>query len=223
MSQWLFSSVGRKWVMAVTGLFLCTFLVVHLSGNLLTLIPDEGKTFNAFAHFMSHNWIIRFLEVVLFSGFLLHIIQGLVLMVRNRKSRPVRYAVHAAAPSVSWSSLNMGLLGTLLLVFLVVHVGDFFVESRFTPEKLGTDAQGYVNLYAEVVHSFSSLPYTLFYVLAMVALGFHLWHGFQSAFRSLGLMHSRYTPAVIWTGKVYTVVITAGFLFIPLYWYFMQL
>lgn len=210
--------------MAITGIFLCTFLVVHLSGNLLTLMPDNGLTFNAFAHFMSHNWIIRFLEIILFAGFLVHIIQGLLLVAHNRRARPVRYAVQAVAgPQVSWPSLNMGLLGTLLLVFLVVHVGDFFVESRFTPGKLGIDERGHLNLYAEVVEAFASLPYIIFYVLAMFALGFHLWHGFQSAFRSLGIMHRRYTPLIVFTGKAYTVLITAGFILIPVYWYLKQL
>lgn len=209
--------------MAITGLFLCCFLVVHLSANLLTLIPDEGKTFNAFAHFMTHNWLIRLLEIILFAGFLIHIVQSIVLVVQNRKARPVRYAMQAAHPQVSWSSLNMGLLGSLILVFLVVHIGDFFVDSRFRPEKLGVDDQGYVNLYGEVVRAFSSLPYVVFYVLAMFALGFHLWHGFQSAFRSLGLMHLRYTPGIIWLGKVYTLIICGGFILIPVYWYFKQL
>ncbi len=217
------STVFRKYVMALTGLFLCAFLVVHLAGNLLTLIPDGGETFNAFAHFMSTNIVIRLLEVVLFAGFLVHIVQSIVIVWKNRKSRGITYRVQAKAPGVAWSAQNMGLLGAIIFVFLVVHIRDFFVEARFYPERLGRDAQGFVDLYSEVVQAFASLPYVMLYVVAMVVLGAHLWHGFQSAFRSLGIMHIRWTPMIVWSGRLFTVVITGGFILIAVYWYVKQL
>lgn len=217
------SSLGRKYVMALTGLFLISFLIVHLSGNLLSLLPDGGLAFNSFTHFMTTNLLIKAMEYVLFAGFIVHIIQSVIVTRMNQKARPSKYAVNAARASSTWYSRNMGVLGTIIFIFLVIHIRDFFYESRFNEEELGVDANGHVNLYKEVVETFSMLPYTALYVIAMIALGYHLWHGFASAFRSLGLMHSKYTPWIETVGKVYTIVITTGFIVIPLYWYIKQL
>jgi succinate dehydrogenase / fumarate reductase cytochrome b subunit len=194
-----------------------------LSGNLLTLLPDHGLTFNAFTNFMEHNIIIGTVEYLLFAGFIIHILQSLVITIRNNRARPVKYAVKPGNSNSAWTSRNMGILGTIILIFLVIHLRDFFYEIRFNEEEFGTDQNGYMNLYTEVVKTFSILPYTALYVVAMFGLGFHLWHGFASAFRSLGIMHSKYTPAIQFIGKAYTIIITAGFIIIPLYWYFKQL
>ncbi|MEO5675613.1 MAG: succinate dehydrogenase cytochrome b subunit [Chitinophagales bacterium] len=217
------SSLGRKYVMSLTGLFLCTFLVIHLTGNLLTLVPDQGLTFNAFTHFMENNILVGIIEYVLFAGFIIHIIQSITITLQNRKARPVGYAVNAKNQNSSFSSRNMGILGTIIFIFLVIHLRDFFYELRFHEEEFTMDANGNVNLFQEVVKTFSLLAYTVLYVVAMLGLGFHLWHGFSSAFRSVGIMHSKYTPAIRLIGKVYTLVITSGFIIIPLYWYFKQL
>lgn len=217
------SSLGRKYVMSLTGLFLCTFLVIHLTGNLLTLVPDQGLTFNAFTHFMENNILVRIIEYILFAGFIIHIIQSITITLQNRKARPVGYAVNAKYQNSSFSSRNMGILGTIIFIFLVIHLRDFFYELRFHEEEFTMDANGNVNLFQEVVKTFSLLTYTVLYVVAMFGLGFHLWHGFSSAFRSVGIMHSKYTPAIRLIGKVYTLVITSGFIIIPLYWYFKQL
>jgi succinate dehydrogenase / fumarate reductase cytochrome b subunit len=217
------SSPGRKYVMALTGLFLISFLVIHLTGNLLTLMPDGGLTFNTFTHFMETNPLIMVLEYLLFAGFIIHIVQSIVVTRMNQKARPQKYAVNAAGASSTWSSRNMGILGAIIFIFLVIHLRDFFYEIRFKTEEMGVDANGHVNLYKEVVETFAMLPYTVLYIVAMFALGYHLWHGFSSAFRSLGLMHSKYTPVILFVGKLYTVIVTAGFIIIPLYWYVVQL
>lgn len=217
------SSLGQKYVMSLTGLFLCAFLVIHLSGNLLTLIPDGGLTFNSFTHFMEGNLLIRTLEYILFLGFIIHIIQAIVFTRKNQVARPEKYAVAAGSTTSAWNSRNMGLLGTLIFIFLVIHMRDFFYEILFKADDLGLDSNGHVNLYSKVVQTFGILPYTVLYVASMIALGFHLWHGFQSAFRSIGVMHSKYTPAIVALGRIYTIVITAGFIIIPVYWYFKQL
>jgi succinate dehydrogenase / fumarate reductase cytochrome b subunit len=217
------SSLGRKYVMSLTGLFLCSFLVIHLSGNLLTLIPDGGLTFNAFTDFMEHNFLIRTIEILLFAGFIIHILQSIVITVQNNGARPQKYEVKPGNSNSTWNSRNMGILGTIIFIFLVIHLRNFFYEMRFHGDEFTTDANGNLNLYNEVVKTFAMLPYTALYVAAMVALGFHLWHGFPSAFRSLGLMHSKYTPAIKFIGKFYTIIITTGFIVIPLYWYFKQL
>lgn len=222
VTQMFTSTIGRKYVMAITGLFLCSFLIVHLTGNLLTLVPDEGLTFNAFTHFMESNIIIKIMEYVLFAGFIVHIIQAAAISYKNRLSRPVKYAVGPGGANSTWYSRNMGILGTILFIFLVIHLRDFFYELRFGEKDLGTDANGNINLYTLVVETFGILTYSALYFLAMFALGYHLWHGFQSAFRSLGLLHNKYTPLIEAVGRFYTIVITGGFMFLPVYWYLVQ-
>ena len=226
MNSWVItmftSSLGKKYVMSLTGLFLCSFLVIHLTGNLLTLIPDGGLTFNAFTHFMEHNILIRTIEILLFAGFIIHILQSIITTIQNNRARPQKYAVKPGNSNSAWNSRNMGILGTIIFIFLVIHLRDFFYELRYHGDQFTTDANGNVNLFHRVVETFAMLPYTALYVIGMIGLGFHLWHGFPSAFRSLGLMHSKYTPAIKFIGKFYTIIITTGFIVIPLYWYFKQ-
>ncbi|HUM47559.1 MAG TPA: succinate dehydrogenase cytochrome b subunit [Chitinophagales bacterium] len=222
VTQMFTSTLGRKYVMSITGLFLCSFLIIHLTGNLLTLVPDGGLTFNAFTHFMENTLLINIMEYVLFAGFIFHIIQALVITIKNQKTRPVKYAVSAGNQNSRWYSRNMGVLGTIIFIFLVIHMRNFFYELRFNEESFGTDANGNVDLYKVVVVTFAMLPYALLYFVAMFAMGYHLWHGFQSAFRSLGIMHKNYTPAIEALGKFYTIVITGGFMFLPVYWYLVQ-
>jgi succinate dehydrogenase / fumarate reductase, cytochrome b subunit len=217
----LTSSIGKKLVMSLTGLFLCSFLVIHLSGNILALLPDDGKTFNAFTTFMENNLLIRTLEILLFAGFIIHIWQACVITRHNAGVRPVKYEVSRANENSKWYSRNMGILGSLILVFLVIHLKGFFWEIRFGHE-VKTDVDGTINLYPEVVQTFQYLPYTLLYVAAMFSLGYHLLHGFQSAFRSLGIMHKKYTPIIRGVGIVYTYVITGGFIIIPIVIYIKQ-
>ena len=226
MSSWVLtmftSSLGRKYVMSLTGLFLCSFLVVHLSGNLLTLLPDDGLAFNSFTHFMEHNLIIKVMAYVLYAGFIIHILQSITITWKNNQARPQKYAVTAGNANSTWASRNMGLLGSLIFIFLVIHLRDFFWDLKFHDEELGIDANGNINLFSEVVKVFSLWYFVVFYVAAMVALGYHLWHGFPSAFRSLGIMHNKYTPAIITIGRIYTIIITCGFIIIPVYWYLVQ-
>jgi len=226
MNSWVVtmftSSLGRKYVMSLTGLFLCSFLVVHLSGNLLTLLPDDGLTFKAFTHFMESNLIVKVLAYVLYAGFIVHILQSIIVTWKNNQARPQKYAVTAGNANSSWASRNMGLLGSIIFIFLVIHLRDFFWDLKFDEEELGRDANGNVNLFKEVVQVFGLWYFVVFYVAAMIALGYHLWHGFASAFRSLGIMHSKYTPAIISFGRIYTIIITCGFIIIPVYWFLVQ-
>jgi succinate dehydrogenase / fumarate reductase cytochrome b subunit len=217
------STVGRKYIMSLTGLFLCFYLIIHLTANLLTLIPDGGLTFNSFAHFLATNLVIGIIEYVLFAGFIVHIVQSIYVIMKNRQARPIGYAVKAGDENSTWSSRNMGILGAIIFIFLVIHLRDFFYELRFNEDEFGLDANGNTDLYKEVVATFSLLPYAALYFVAMFGLGYHLWHGFQSAFRSLGIMHRKYTPAIGAIGKFYTIVITGGFMFLPVYWYLVQL
>lgn len=213
------TSVGKKFVMSLTGLFLISFLLVHVFLNSFIFINDGGLLFNEGAHFMATNWIIRSMEIVLFIGIIWHIVQALVLTIVNRKARPTGYAVDGGAHNSKWYSRWMGLLGTLILIFLIIHLGDFWVKSRFTGLP-GVDVNGHENLYAVMLHEFKELPTVILYVLSMISLGYHLLHGFQSAFQSLGWNHTKYTPIIKAVGCGLALIVPAAFAAMPLAIYF---
>ncbi|WP_439881961.1 succinate dehydrogenase cytochrome b subunit [Pontibacter sp. MBLB2868] len=212
------STIGRKIIMSITGLFLCSFLVVHLIGNFQLFKDDGGLAFNVYSEFMGHNPVIRTLEIVLLLGFIFHIYDAIVLTRKNKAARPVSYANNHPEENSTWSSRNMGLLGTVILVFLIIHLYNFFWRARFgdVPE----DAAGVENLYMVVVDSFQMWWYVAIYVISMIALAYHLIHGFQSAFQTLGLTHKKYTPFIQAFGYAFSVLICLGFAIMPLYFFF---
>lgn len=219
LSNALTSSIGRKIIMAVTGLFLCSFLVIHLIGNLQLFKNDGGVAFNIYSHFMGTNPLIRTIEWVLVAGFGFHIYEAIALTGKNRKARGGQgYVENRIEQNSPWASRNMGLLGTIILVFLLVHLYNFFWRARFG--ELDPDINNNDDLYTLVVSSFHQWWYVLLYVLAQVALCYHLIHGFKSAFQSLGLTHRKYTPLVTYVGYVFAVVVCAGFAAMPLYFFF---
>lgn len=212
------SSIGKKVVMGLTGLFLISFLVVHCFLNSFIFLNDGGLMFNTGADFMAHNWVIRFGELVLFAGLIIHMIQALILTLENRKARPVGYNVVNGSANSSWYSRSMGLLGTLLLMFLIIHLMHFWVKSRFTGLP-GEDANGHENLYAVMQVTFSMLWVVIVYVLAMISLAYHLLHGFQSAFQTLGLNHKKYTPAIKAIGVGFSIIVPFIFALMPILMY----
>jgi len=216
MSQgFLKSSIGKKFVMGLTGLFLISFLVVHCFINCLIFFNDGGLTFNVGADFMAHNWLIRAGELVLFFGLIVHIIQALLLTLENKKARPIGYAKVDGAANSSWYSRSMGLLGTLLLIFLIIHLVHFWVKSRFTGLP-GEDANGNENLYAVMQETFKMAWVVVLYALSMISLAYHLLHGFQSAFQTLGLNHKVYTPIIKKAGIAFSILIPFIFALMPI-------
>jgi succinate dehydrogenase / fumarate reductase cytochrome b subunit len=239
--------------MALTGLFLCTFLIVHLGGNLLLFKNDDGFGFNVYANFLTHFPPIEVVAYILYLCIVVHAIYALVLTVKNRRARPVGYASVNKSPA-SWSSKNMGLLGSVLLLFLVIHMGNFWyaykythnvgfkeyrtdlssgitTSSVFTPtspdfeNSVQTDNNVEIvrvkDLHATVALVFKNIWYVLIYVIAMGAVSFHLLHGFQSAFRTLGWIHRKYTPIVEFIGTwLFAVIIPVGFALMPLVYFF---
>ncbi len=197
--------------MGFTGLFLILFLIVHAGINSCIFLNDGGQTFNTVAHFMSHNWIMRFLEVGLFAGIILHIIQGLLLWRQNAAARPVGYHTTKAGKNSTWYSRSMGLLGTLVLIFLIIHISHFYVGTKIA---LYSGDQPH-NLFEEMKLVFGEWYIVLFYLLSLVALFWHLAHGFQSAFQTFGLNHKRYTPIIKTTGWIYTIIIITAFALMP--------
>lgn len=214
----LTSSIGKKVVMSLTGLFLITFLVVHCFINSLIFFNDGGLTFNIGAKFMATNWLIRAMELVLFAGLILHMVQALILTLENRKARPIGYAKYDGMANSTWYSRSMGLLGTLILMFLIIHLAHFWVKSRFTGLP-GEDANGNENLYAVMQETFAHLWVVIVYVLAMVSLAYHLMHGFQSAFQSLGINHKKYTPFIKGFGVCFSIIIPLIFAAMPVLMY----
>lgn len=220
LTKSLSSSLGKKLIMSLTGLFLILFLVVHLVGNLAIFKADEGLAFNAYAVLMTSNPLIKLVSYGLYLSILLHALYGLLLTLHNRKARPVSYAVVSAAANSSWASRNMMILGTLVFAFIVMHLKDFWWHYKFSGYEFAIDAEGNRDLYALVIEQFR-MPFSLVsYLIGLVALGIHLSHGFQSAFQTLGLEHSKYTPFIKKLGAVFSVVVPAGFAAMPLYVYF---
>jgi succinate dehydrogenase / fumarate reductase, cytochrome b subunit len=247
------SSLGKKLIMALTGLFLCTFLIVHLGGNLLLFKHDDGFAFNVYANFLTHFPPIEVVAYLLYLCILVHTIYAIVLTIINRKARPVRYAV-TASDNATWQSKNMGFLGAILFLFIVIHMSDFWYRYKYSGSMTykeyrtnlssgktesiefspaSPDFENSVStqndfeivrvkdLHARVVQSFSQLWYVIFYVIAMVAVSFHLKHGFQSAFRTLGWVHRKYTPIVDFIGTwLFAVIIPLGFAAMPVVYYF---
>ncbi|MEQ8476715.1 MAG: succinate dehydrogenase cytochrome b subunit [Fulvivirga sp.] len=214
------STIGKKVLMALTGLFLITFLIVHLSGNLQLLADDGGKSFNIYAKFMTTNPFIKTTSYLLYTTFVVHIVWALLLTVMNRSSRPVSYAVNPGNVSSSWSSRNMGILGTVILIFLVIHMKNFWYEMHWGDIPTATyEGEVYNDLYAVVDFAFGNILYVLLYTVSMLALMFHLYHGFKSAFQTLGLNHPKYTPMIKTVGYAIAIIIPALFACIPIIMY----
>jgi succinate dehydrogenase / fumarate reductase cytochrome b subunit len=204
---------------SLTGLFLIIFLVVHLAGNLQLLKDDGGMAFNIYAKFMTTNPLIKTTSYLLYATFLIHIFLTLYLTIQNRKARGgAGYAKSASSKGVSWSSRNMGFLGTIIFIFLVIHLRNFWYEMHWGGiQMVSYDGESYKDLYSVVNAAFGEPLYVVGYVVAMLGLAFHLYHGFQSAFQTLGFNHRKYTPAIKFVGVVFSLVVPGLFALIPIY------
>lgn len=217
----LSSTLGRKLLMALTGLFLILFLVVHLIGNLQLLKSDEGEAFNVYAKFMTSNPLIKVISYVNYTFILLHVIWAILLTRINRAARGGEsYAV--SKNSSAWTSRNMGILGTLIFIFLIIHLRGFWAQMHWggIPVKI-YDGEEVKDLYAVVDLAYSSVWYVVLYVVSMGILAFHLWHGFASAFQTLGLNHAKYNPLIKFVGQAFAIVVPALFALIPI-WMFLD-
>lgn len=222
----LTSSIGKKLVMSLTGLFLVSFLVVHLLGNLQLLVDDGGYAFNTYAYFMTNNPVIKFISFGLYALILLHAIQGILLALANKKksgsSSASKYAVRTYTNG-TWASKNMALLGTFVLFFLCVHMGDFWWKMKMNDLPLVT-YDGYdepiKDLYGRVSIAFDQLWIVIVYLIGLLALAFHLMHGWGSAFQTLGLRHPKYTPLINGLGYAIGIIIPLAYAIIPIWSYF---
>jgi len=215
------SSIGQKLIMSLTGLFLCSFLLIHLIGNLQLLYADGGKAFNSYAYFMTNNILIKTVSWGLYAMILLHAIKGILMALNNRKAGGGnRYAV-SSNENASWTSKNMAILGSWVFIFIGIHMAQFWGQMHFGDMALvNIDGVQVKELYGIVVAAYENPLIVVFYVVSMFMIGAHLWHGFGSAFQSLGIRHNKYTPIIETVGKVYSVLIPGAFAIIPIWMYF---
>lgn len=226
LTNFLFSSIGRKIIMSLTGIFLILFLTVHLIGNLQLLAGDGGEKFNLYADLMGNNPLIQIISKGNFFFILLHAVMGIYLWLTNKAARGSRYAVETTA-NTSFASRNMAWFGIIIFVFILIHLYQFFLQMKapdvFDSTKLITyDGVEVRDLYTLVAATFSNIGFVIFYVISMIVIGLHLNHGFQSAFQSLGLNHKKYTPIIKGLGTGYSILIPFGFAIIPIAFFFMN-
>lgn len=267
-SALLKSSLAKKYWMALTGLFLCLFLVGHLAGN-LQLIFSDAAHFNQYALFMTSNPAVKALSYLTYISILFHAIDGILLTLENRKARPIRYAMEKPEANTNWSSRNMAVLGTLILMFIIWHMVSFWGRMHFDknmplyttsiqiqPPMPAQDfyvttagsylpvgkvdivnktefydkvakvkiADGFKDLYKITIAFFKDAQYglifTILYVISMAVLGFHLFHGFSSAFQSIGINNRKYNTLIRVVGTGFSILVPALFAIIPLYIHF---
>ena len=216
MGSYFSSKIFQKALAALSGGFLVIFLLGHLAGNLQLFIPGElgQKQFNSYALFMTTNPAVIALSYFTYTSIILHSILTLYLVLRSRSARSVRYQVSSGSSNSSWASRNMAFLGTMLLIFLIIHLRSFWYEMHFGD--IGLDKWGNKDLYTVTVSAFQNILYTAFYVLSMLMLSFHLSHGVSSAFQTLGLSTSKYEKIINFVGKSIAVLIPLIFASIPI-------
>ena len=223
LSKFFSSSIGQKVIMSLTGIFLMLFLIVHLLGNFQLLKNDDGEAFNTYAFFMTHNPIIKIISYSLYAFILLHTVQGLRLWISNRASRGSnRYAVNHTRSSER-SARNMAWFGMVIFIFLILHLWQFWLQMKMgilPAAEVPAYDRPVQNLYLPVAEAFQNIYYVIFYVVCMVVVGFHLWHGFWSSFQTLGLAHRKYSPIIKIVGYVYSIGVSFGFAVIPILSYF---
>ncbi len=218
MSNLFCSSIGKKLIMSITGLFMMTFLVLHLTINLL-LLSSDGTAYNLAVHFMGTNPLIKIMEPVLAAGFIFHIVYAFILSFKNSQARPVGYKVQDQSNSSSFASRNMVVLGASILLFLGLHIFNFYVKMKFTGglEEVSIDGVMMHDAFSFVSALFMNPIYDVVYLIAFILLGLHLSHGFWSAFQSIGFSNEIWKKRLMTIGTIYAVLITVGYSIIPLY------
>jgi len=218
------TSIGRKFLMALSGLFLLVFLLQHLIINMLSVISPDS--FNDVSQFYGTNGIIQFLlQPVLIFGVVFHLIMGMVLEYKNHSARSIKYAKVNASANSTWMSRNMLITGIMILLFLGLHFYDFWlpeIDLKYIQGNMTGMTNGVYHYYPELVEKFADPTRVGIYCLAFIFLALHLLHGFQSSFQSVGFRHTKYTPMIKKLGNLFAIIVPAGFIFIALFHYFVS-
>ena len=216
-SALLKSSIAKKVAMALSGLFLITFLALHFFINMTSVFSSE--TFNTMSHFMGYNPLIQsVMQPILVAGVVFHFVMGFILELKNRSARPIGYVKYDGAANASWASRNMIVSGLVVLAFLGLHFYDFWVH-EMVYKYVRVNAIDETRYFPELVHKFESPIRTGLYCVAFVLLSLHLWHGFNSSFQSVGF-DNKYAKALHKFGYAFAIVIPFGFIFIALFHHF---
>lgn len=202
------SSIGKKLMMAVTGLCFCSFLILHLAGNLI--LYSGRDAFNSYAEKLhSLGSIITMAEFGLLFFAIIHILIGATLFYQNLRARPIRYSINKWAGGRSIGSVTMPYTGLLLLIFVIIHLLNFhFIEKNDT------------TIFQIVTDTFAKPGYIAMYVAAMIVVAIHVSHGFWSAFQTIGANHPKYMPVIRGLSIVFSIALGVGFGFIPIYFSF---
>lgn len=216
-STFLSSSIARKVAMALSGIFLITFLALHFFINLTSVFSED--VFNECSHFMGYNPLIQFvMQPILVAGVAFHFIMGIVLEMKNRNARPVAYAKYNGAANASWASRNMIISGLVVLAFLGLHMYDFWLQ-EITYKYVNVNPLDTTRYYEELVAKFENPIRTGLYCVAFLLLSMHLWHGFSSAFQSVGF-NNKFSKSIQKLGYAFAIVVPFGFIFIALFHHF---
>jgi succinate dehydrogenase / fumarate reductase, cytochrome b subunit len=216
-SSLLSSSIARKVAMALSGLFLITFLSLHFFVNLVSVIDQD--TFNEFAHFMGNNGLVQFvMQPILIFGVVFHFVMGFVLELKNRSARPIQYAKYDGSKNSSWASRNMIISGLVVLAFLGLHFYDFWVPEMMY-KYVDVKPIDETRYYWELVHKFESPVRTGLYCVSFILLSLHLWHGFNSSFQSVGV-NNKFSKTIHKLGYAFAIIVPFGFIFIALFHHF---
>ena len=222
MISYFNSTIFRKTLAGLSGFFLVLFLLGHLLGNLQLFIPGEDgqKQFNEYALFMTTNPAVKILSALTYSSIILHTVLTLFLAFQSSNARDIKYLQSSGNANSTWGSKNMAVLGTLILVFIVIHMKSFWYEMHFGV--IGLDPWGNKDLHTVTVTAFNELWYVLFYVLSMVFLAIHLKHGVESVFQTLGIKTRRYVSLIHKAAYGFALIVPAAFASIPIYLYVTQ-
>ncbi|MCX7549041.1 succinate dehydrogenase cytochrome b subunit [Xanthomarina sp. F1114] len=213
----------RKNIIAVTGMFLCVFLIVHLSANAILLFPETtARTlYNSYSTTLRESIVIKIVAYLLYLSIIFHVVYAAIVTYKNRRSKKDKYIMNHKHETSSWASQNMGLLGVLILIFIVVHLVNFWARVKLgIGEKVGLDAYGNIDVYEVTYSLFHNIYYVLFYSVLMIPLGFHLHHGLQSAFKTLGFYHKKGLAVLAKISLIYAIIMSIGFAIIPVIVYF---
>ncbi len=219
MSGFLSSSIGKKFLMSITGLFLITFLAVHLTLNSFLMFDSSGELFNIAANFMATNWVMHVLEPILALGFIVHIIYALIVQIQNWSKRPVKYSQKDQKDTSKWSSRNMIYLGLFILIFLGLHIANFFWRIKFgvmpTVNYGGVEMHDTYKIVAGLFET--SVAYDIFYIVGFISLGLHLNHALWSGLQTIGWSNTLWRKRWEVVGSIYAIIIAVGFSAIPIY------
>ena len=213
----------RKTIIAGTGLFLCVFLVVHLSANCILLLPEATARglYNAYSAKLRESPLIKLVAYALYASIILHVFYALLITLRNRKAKPQKYMMNNSKENSTWTSKNMGLIGTMILLFIVVHLANFWARIKLgIGDSVSLDSAGNIDVYEVTSSLFHNIYYVIFYTLLVIPLALHLHHGFKSAFKTLGFYHKNGLRIIAKIALVYAIIMGVGFGIIPLIVYF---